>query len=130
MLTFLKAVLCIPILEGYGQTETTGAAFSTHAEDGDVGHVGGTRGHMEFKLVDIPEMGYHSTDRDLEGNLAPRGEICVRGNGVFAGYYKEKDKTNEILINDWIHSGDVGRLNPKKGSITIIDRKKNLFKLS
>ncbi len=41
-----------------------------------------------MKLVDIPEMGYTSKDLDKEGNPTPRGEICVRGNGVFAGYYK------------------------------------------
>lgn len=43
---------------------------------------------MEFKLVDIPEMGYTSNDVDSTGNLMPRGEICTRGNGIFAGYYK------------------------------------------
>ncbi|EGR26991.1 hypothetical protein IMG5_203310 [Ichthyophthirius multifiliis] len=131
VLVYLKAVFSIPILEGYGQTETTGASFSTHLEDGDIGHVGGTRSHMEFKLVDIPEMGYKSSDLDKQGNLAPRGEIFIRGNGVFSGYYKEKEKTDEILDQEgWIKSGDVGCLNIEKGCISIIDRKKNIFKLS
>lgn len=52
---------------------------------------------MEFKLVDIPEMGYTSKDIDASGKLMPRGDICTRGNGVCAGYYKQKDKVNYIF---------------------------------
>ncbi|KAL4446543.1 hypothetical protein ABPG74_005481 [Tetrahymena malaccensis] len=131
VLTFMRACLSVPILEGYGQTESTGAAFSTHAADGTTGHIGGCRGHMEYKLVDIPEMGYTSKDTDKDGKPTPRGEICVRGYGVFAGYYKQKDKTEEIIDADgWLHSGDVGRIDHERGCLTIIDRKKNIFKLA
>ncbi len=52
---------------------------------------------MEFKLVDLPEMGYLASDLNKEGKNAPRGEIWVRGNGVFEGYYLLQDKTDEIL---------------------------------
>lgn len=56
--------MCAPLLEGYGQTETTGAIFITDAFDPEVRHVGGTIANAEFKLVDIPEMSYLSTDKD------------------------------------------------------------------
>lgn len=76
-------------------------------------------------------MGYTSKDVDASGKLMPRGEICTRGNGVFAGYYKQANLTAEIIDNEgWLHSGDIAVLDPERGNITIIDRKKNIFKIA
>ena len=129
VLDFLKIACSCPILEGYGQTESTGASFVTRAADPLSGHVGGPVSNTEFKLVDVPDMNYTSKDKDLEGNPLPRGELWMRGYGVFKGYYKDQEKTKEALENGWLKTGDIVQLN-KNGSVKIIDRKKNIFKLA
>mgnify|MGYP000872322690 CR=1 FL=1 len=127
---YLKVTTCVPMLEAYGQTESTGGSFITHSSDPDVSHVGGPFACHEFKLQDVPEMGYTSKDRNEDGVLCPRGEICIRGHTVFRGYYKDEQKTNETIDKDgFLHTGDIGMLLPN-GALKIIDRKKNIFKLS
>lgn len=130
-LDFMKVALCIPIVEGYGQTESTGASFVMSMNDHrGSGCVGGPGVNTEFKLTDVPEMKYTSKDKDEKGNKCPRGEMCIRGPGVFAGYYKDEEKTKEAIDeNGWLHTGDICQLNVN-GTIKIIDRKKNIFKLS
>lgn len=88
------------MVEGYGQTESTGASFATVYEDAETGTTGGPCASVEFKLVDIPEMNYLSTDKNEKGEDQPRGEICFGGAGVFLGYYKDPVKTNEVLDHD------------------------------
>lgn len=130
VLSFLKIAFCCPILEAYGQTETCGAATATLIDDPDSGHVGGPIACCEIKLVDIPEMNYTSTTRDDKMNLTPCGEICFRGPNVTPGYFKLPDKTAEVIDEEgWLHSGDVGMIRPD-GSLRLIDRKKNIFKLA
>ena len=60
----MKIISCVPIIEGYGQTESTGASFTTDFFDPLSGHVGGPTACIEYKLVDVPELGYFTTDKD------------------------------------------------------------------
>ena len=124
VLEFLKVVFCCPILEGYGMSETCGAATVTHAHDPVCGHVGGPIKTMAIRLKDLPEMEYLSTDKPY-----PRGEICMRGSMIFNGYFQRPDKTKEAIVDGWLLSGDVGLVYPN-GTVKIIDRSKNIFKLS
>jgi long-chain acyl-CoA synthetase len=132
VMTFYRCMLGISVVEGYGQTE--GAGCTTLGAPDDVitvGHVGGPSGAVEVALYDVPEMGYLHTDTDNRGQACVgRGEICFRGPNVFKGYYKDEEKTREAIDDEgWLHSGDIGIWRPD-GSLQIIDRKKNIFKLS
>ncbi|SBS84239.1 acyl-CoA synthetase, putative [Plasmodium ovale] len=121
----LKSVFCVPIFEGYGMTETLGPAFITHTTDVNVGHIGGPVPCVEYRVVSVPEMNYLVTDNP------PRGEIHLRGPAVCnLGYFKLEKETNELIDKDgWISTGDIVSFS-QDGSVTIIDRKKNIFKLA
>jgi len=115
------------IVQGYGQTETTGPVFGEGATETYPGGIGAPFVNVEAKLLDIPEMQYFSTDK-TDGRPTPRGEILVRGPLCAKGYFKEPELTHETFEDGWVHTGDVGMLLPL-GQLKIIDRKKNIFKL-
>ncbi|GAB4857552.1 Long chain acyl-CoA synthetase 4 [Ancistrocladus abbreviatus] len=122
--TFLRVVACCYVLQGYGLTETCAGTFvSLPNELQMLGTVGPPVPNVDVCLESVPEMGYDALASP------PRGEICIRGKTLFSGYYKREDLTNEVLIDGWFHTGDVGEWQPD-GSLKIIDRKKNIFKLS
>lgn len=75
--------------EGYGLTETMAGTTRTTSDDPKAsGTIGIPLPRNELKLVDLPELSYKSTDKPN-----PRGELCIRGETVFTGYYK-----GELLI--------------------------------
>ncbi|CAL5369942.1 unnamed protein product [Camellia sinensis] len=121
---FLRVVACCHVLQGYGLTESCAGTFvSLPNELGMLGTVGPPVPNVDVCLESIPEMGYDAL------SSTPRGEICIRGDTLFSGYHKREDLTKEVLIDGWLHTGDVGEWQPN-GSMKIIDRKKNIFKLS
>lgn len=125
VLDFLKVCFCCPMLEGYGLTETSGGSAVTHPMDPVTGHVGGPLPCIKWRLMDVPEMSYLSSDKPY-----PRGELQMYGPAVFSGYYKRPDKTAEAFDSEgWFKTGDVAMVYPN-GSVKIIDRSKNIFKLS
>ena len=102
--------LGIEILEGYGLTETTAPATFNRP------------GAARFGTVGLPLPG-------VEVRIASDGEILVKGNNVFEGYFKDSKATDEALADGWLKTGDIGELD-KDGFLKITDRKKDLFKTS
>lgn len=121
---YLRVVSCAHVLQGYGLTETCAGTFvSLPNEISMLGTVGPPVPNVDVCLESVPEMGYDAL------SSTPRGEICIRGKTLFSGYYKREDLTKEVLVDGWFHTGDIGEWQPD-GSMKIIDRKKNIFKLS
>ncbi|KAH7841077.1 hypothetical protein Vadar_025249 [Vaccinium darrowii] len=122
--TFFRVAICAHVLQGYGLTETCGASFLALPDQMDmIGTVGSPVPVVDVRLESVPEMGYDAL------SSTPRGEICMKGETLFSGYYKREDITKEVVVDGWFHTGDIGEWQPD-GIMRIIDRKKNIFKLA
>ncbi|GAB4844591.1 Long chain acyl-CoA synthetase 4 [Ancistrocladus abbreviatus] len=122
--TFLRVVTCAHVLQGYGLTESCAASCVAQPNEmAMIRTVGPPAPNVDICLESVPEMGYDAL------SSVPRGEICIRGATLFTGYYKREDLTKEVMIDGWFHTGDIGEWQPD-GCMKIIDRKKNIFKLS
>ncbi|NWX74839.1 ACSL5 ligase, partial [Alca torda] len=122
VLTFLRAALGCQIFEAYGQTECAAGCTISMPGDWTTGHVGAPLACNIVKLDDVEEMDYYSSNNE--------GEVCIKGPNVFKGYLKDPEKTAEAIDKDgWLHTGDIGKWLPN-GTLKIIDRKKNIFKLA
>jgi long-chain acyl-CoA synthetase len=103
------------IIQGYGLTETSGAATATYETDNRVGSVGKPMKGAEIKIADPDANGV--------------GEVLIRGTMVFDGYYKNPTATAEAFTEDgWFRSGDLGKLD-KDGHLYIVGRAKDVIVL-
>ncbi|GJJ71125.1 long-chain acyl-CoA synthetase [Entomortierella parvispora] len=125
VMDFLRICFSADVYEGYGQTEQAAGLSMSYRGDLTPGQVGPPQLCTEVKLRDIPSMNYTSEDKPF-----PRGEIMLRGNSVFKGYYKAPQQTAETLdAEGWSGTGDVGQWDAQ-GRLVVIDRVKNIFKLA
>jgi long-chain acyl-CoA synthetase len=97
----------LPVREVYGQTEDAGPTSIHQGADIKLGTVGKPFPGIEVKI-------------------AEDGEILVRGDNVFMGYYKDPQTTAETLVDGWLHTGDVGQFD-EEGNLKISDRKKDII---
>nr|MDP9168140.1 AMP-binding protein [Actinomycetota bacterium] len=113
---WVEEFLDMHLVEGYGSTEA-GAVFV----DGVIRRPP----VLDYKLVDVPELGYFSTDRPH-----PRGELLVKSDQLFPGYYKRPEVTAEVFDADgYYRTGDiVADLGPDQ--VRYLDRRNNVLKLS
>ncbi len=99
-------VLGVPLIEVYGLTESTGMVTG-HRLD-----------HVVVGTVGVPTLG-------VEHRIADNGELQLRGDMVFAGYYKNPEATASSIVDGWLHTGDVVR--ESQGQIQIVDRLKDIM---
>ncbi|ETO33306.1 long-chain-fatty-acid-CoA ligase [Reticulomyxa filosa] len=135
-LRLLSLIFAEDLAEGYGLTETWATGTATQAEDRNTyGHVGSAGASVEVKLMNVDDMNYLLSvvlyaETFTTDEPEPRGEIWIRGESVFKGYYRNPEVTKEVLRDDgWFATGDIGKWR-RDGKLQIIDRKKNIFKLA
>src|SRR5688572_3911832 len=97
----------VPVMEGYGMTETSTVA------------TGQTPDEFRFGSIGKPLPG-------VEIKIAEDGEILLRGDNIFQGYYKNEDASSEALEDGWLHTGDLGRID-EDGFVYISGRKKDII---
>jgi len=98
----------LTLLQGYGQTEAGPVISCNRPKTG-----------LKMDTVGPPLM-------NTEVRIADDGEICVRGELVMKGYWRNPAETERVLIDDWLHTGDIGHID-EAGRIVITDRKKDLI---
>jgi long-chain acyl-CoA synthetase len=98
----------VPVMEGYGMTETSTVATSNTPDGG-----------YRFGSVGKPLPG-------VEAKVAEDGELLLKGANIFQGYYKNEEATRETLVDGWLHTGDLGHID-EDGFVYVTGRKKDII---
>jgi long-chain acyl-CoA synthetase len=111
-LTRMFAAAEMPVMEGYGLTETSPVISVSDVRNGGfkIGTVG--------KII-----------QNVEVKIAADGEILCKGPNIMMGYYKDEQQTKEVIVDGYFHTGDIGEID-SEGFLKITDRKKEMFKTS
>lgn len=115
------------MLQGYGQSEAPGGIAAMRPGDHFVD--GNVASNERLSACGRPSVLNALAIMDDEGRALPQGhsgEICVRGDIVMKGYYKQPDKTADTIVDGWLHTGDVGHLDAE-GFLHITDRKRDMI---
>ncbi|OBA72366.1 oxidoreductase [Mycobacterium sp. 1554424.7] len=113
---WVESLLEMHLLDGYGSTEAGMVLFDGVVQRPPV---------VDYKLVDVPDLGYFSTDRPY-----PRGELLLKTNNMFPGYYKRPEVTAGVFDEDgYYRTGDVvAEVAPD--TVVYVDRRNNVLKLA
>ncbi len=114
--TWVESLLEMHLLDGYGSTEAGMVLFDGEIQRPPV---------IDYKLVDVPDLGYFGTDRPH-----PRGELLLRTANMFPGYYKRAETTANVFDEDgYYRTGDVfAEIAPDR--LVYVDRRNNVLKLA
>ena len=109
--------LGVPLIEVYGLTESTGMVTGHRLDDVSVGSVGVATEGVQWRIASLGSSAGHEGDDS--------GELQIKGDMVFAGYYKNPEATAQSIQDGWLHTGDVVRL--QGGQLRIVDRLKDIM---
>ena len=99
--------LDIPLFEGYGMTENTAGITINYHGNNKIGSVGKCMPFFDVKIADD-------------------GEVLIKGDNVMKGYYKNPEATKEAIVDNWLHTGDIGEID-ENGFLSITGRKKEIY---